>query len=75
MSWTKDLPRPRKATRPQCVKSTRFPGTPIARKPSGSRSNGLVKPANHQGNEMREVVLYVEDHPVNVLLMQTVSPS
>ena len=25
-----------------------------------------------RGNVMREVVLYVEDHPVNVLLMQTV---
>jgi CheY-like chemotaxis protein len=25
-----------------------------------------------KGNNMREVVLYVEDHPVNVLLMQTV---
>jgi CheY-like chemotaxis protein len=28
--------------------------------------------ADHQGKDMREVVLYVEDHPVNVLLMQTV---
>jgi CheY-like chemotaxis protein len=36
------------------------------------RTNGLARPAIHQGNEMREVVLYVEDHPVNVLLMQTV---
>jgi CheY-like chemotaxis protein len=26
----------------------------------------------NQENDMREVVLYVEDHPVNVLLMQTV---
>jgi CheY-like chemotaxis protein len=34
--------------------------------------NGLAKPAKLQGKEMREVVLYVEDHPVNVLLMQTV---
>jgi len=29
-------------------------------------------PANVRGKNMREVVLYVEDHPVNVLLMQTV---
>src|SRR4051812_36435910 len=35
-------------------------GTPIAR-------IGLV-----EEDHMREVVLYVEDHPVNVLLMQTV---
>jgi CheY-like chemotaxis protein len=29
-------------------------------------------PSNLRENDMREVVLYVEDHPVNVLLMQTV---
>ncbi len=30
------------------------------------------KASHHQGNDKREAVLYVEDHPVNVLLMQTV---
>ena len=47
-------------------------GTLIAAASLDSGSEAPAKPGQLQGNEMREVVMYVEDHPVNVLLMQTV---
>jgi CheY-like chemotaxis protein len=51
---------------------TAFQACRLPQGPSNEDCGAWPGPADHQGNDMREVVLYVEDHPVNVLLMQTV---
>jgi CheY-like chemotaxis protein len=47
-------------------------GTPIARTSAWVEEPTTGSAIKLRGTNMREVVLYVEDHPVNVLLMQTV---
>jgi CheY-like chemotaxis protein len=48
-----------------------LPGTSIALSGLG-KENDMAQVHDMTDGERREVVLYVEDHPVNVLLMQTV---